>query len=391
MTIRSTWLFFTLILFFQVQAFGFEEQSRVAIETGGNRNLVIEGNPFIYKCFGALELPEFQNSTMRVEKAKASELYLITFRFKAEADVGLPVAENQAIDLERDKDGFYNVSILRPGLEGEVSLKLRLEAHGEQVLYEIRAPESGNYARLIPRMSDSQNRRLCLRNQVWAGVGGTIFMYDQTIPALEANAHFGSLTLGSYHLEGRWYPSHQVGFLVSYKSAPGVMGRGEVQDVEETNFRWNTMEIASQYRSPNWMIDYKKLLIYPYLRGAFQHHSIPRLGIDPQNRVFFEQLEMLDLALGFGVNIFTQKNYFFEAYLNAKHPIYENNGSITPDLMFDGGIGFGRHIKKNFVLGAYWYGHWDKFRYENSGQRDVNQGNIDFIFSNFDIRIGYLF
>lgn len=369
----------------------FEEQAALSVDVKGNREVYVDNNPFVHKCFGASELPPILSPQLNVDRDVQSGLYLITFQFRSESEAQLALAGSKSLPLKRDQSGRYNLSLLLPGVAGEVKTQLNFKTDGDLIRYELVAEIEGMRAAIRPLLSRTQSQQVCMKNQIWAGVGGSLFFYKQAVEAIEADAEFVSLSAGSYHLEGRLYPVPRWGLIASYKSAPGKMDAGQVTGVEETDFQWNILELATQYRDPQWLMDYKGLLIYPYLRSSVQQHSIPKIGIDPTNQVFFENLEFTDATLGLGANVFTEKHYFFEAYLNLKYPILARDLNLRPSLMFDGAIGVGKHLGKNVTAGAFWYGHSDRFRYQKANSRDPREGRIDFTFSNFDIRLGYLF
>lgn len=357
----------------------------------GNRRLLTKQNPFTKSCVGAKVLPTISTPTLRVDADVESGLYLVTFRFRSAAKVALKLSGDRVQPLARSQTGEYHLSLSRPPSDGTIRLDLVLEHLGENTEFQLTADEEGTSATLMPILSAVQHQNICIRNQIWAGIGTSMFSYKQNIPDRSASAEFTSYSEPSFHLEGRWYPLSWLGVIASYKNAPGEIKSGQVLNVEQTKFNWKIFEVAGQFRKPDWLIEKAGLLIYPYIRTGLQQHWMQRIGVDAGNNVFFQDYKLLDVALGSGVNVFTKNDYFFEVYMNYKFPINESNIAVTPTLMFDGAMGGGKQLSQNLVAGVFWYGHWDQYSYAAADTRDPSSGDIRFIFSNLDIRIGYLF
>lgn len=170
------------------------------------------------------------------------------------------------------------------------------------------------------------------------------------------------------------------------------MKAGKVEGVKSKEFAWTISEIATQYRETSWLTDWRGLIVYPYFRASFQHHSMPRISIDSNSNSYIENLRFGVASLGVGANIFTCRHYFLEAYLNYKKPILSETGEVRSNgVNLDGAIGVGKAFGENWSLGGYWYGHYDEISYSRPQSRDPNPGNLNFLFSNFDFRMGYLF
>lgn len=383
-------IFISFSLFFTA---AFAQSTPEAPKVGfkGNRRLLTKQNPFTRNCEGAKVLPTISTPNLRVDADVESGFYLVTFRFRSSAKVSLKLSGDRVQPLSRSQTGEYHLSLSRAPSGGSIQLDLILEHLGESTEFHLVADEEGTTATLMPVLSATQHQNICIRNQIWAGVGTSMFSYKQKIPDRDASAEFTSYSEPSFHLEGRWYPLSWVGVIASYKNAPGEIKSGQVLNVEQTKFNWKIFEVAGQFRKPDWLIEKAGLLVYPYIRTGLQQHWMQRIGVDAGNNVFFQDYKLLDVAFGSGVNIFTKNDYFFEVYMNYKFPISENNIAVTPTLMFDGAIGGGRQLSKNLVAGVFWYGHWDQYSYAAANTRDPSSGDIRFIFSNLDIRIGYLF
>lgn len=379
------------ILLFGFAVYAQDEPADTSSAFKGNRRFSIKQNPFTKNCEDMKKLPTISTPTLRVDADTESGLYLVTFRFRSAAKVSLKLSGDRVQPLTRSQSNEYHLSLSRPASGGSIQLDLILDYMGEITQYQLVADEEGSSASLTPVLSSTQYQSICIRNQIWVGLGSSMFSYKQNIPDKGASAKFTSFTDGSFHIEGRWYPSKWLGLLSSYKNAPGQIKKGQVLDVEETRFNWKIFEVAGQFRKPDWLIEKGGLLIYPYIRTGIQQHSIQRIGIGSGNSVFFQEYNLLDFALGSGLNIFTKDDYFFEIYLNYKFPVSERNISVSPNLMFDGAIGGGRQLSKDLVAGVFWYGHWDQYAYGSGNTRDASPGDIRFIFSNLDIRVGYLF
>jgi hypothetical protein len=118
---------------------------------------------------------------------------------------------------------------------------------------------------------------------------------------------------------------------------------------------------------------------------------IPRISIDAQNVVSIETIESLNASVGAGFNILDRTQYFAEMYMNYQIPVSVKSYKLTPKLIFDGSVGAGKMIGKNLSLGLFWYGQAHQFDYANPSGLDTNPGSINFIFSNVDLRLGWVF
>ncbi len=355
-------------------------------------------NPYIQSCLKNDPYPKFKSAIVRVDRDEDSQNYLVSFRFALEnyKKVFVRSASGHEQELHPETKGTFYLSLIIPAQtesnQGQLHLQLRLVSKkGQSYFYDLDTSVDQVVAQITPRFTREQREKVCLKNQIWIGGGGSYFSYKQNTDGLDVSASFDSVKLGSYDLDMKTYPTPNWGFLASYKSAPGLFDKGQVQGVQQSDFAWTIAEVGLQYRRNAWLITKEKYLAYPYVRASVQRHSMPRIGVDGSSQVFIENIENTQGSIGIGANIFTKANSFFEVYINYQFPVSEGDYSLSPKLEFDGAVGFGRALTEHLSFGAYWYGHFRHVRYENPSSLDPDPGEVNFLFSNFDLRLGWIF
>ena len=347
-------------------------------------------NPFVFDCHKAPESPHFISANLEVENGLTPKSFLSTFEFELEPSVKLYlVRENQKIEITRS-EGIFRFSILE-NLSDEVSPTL-IEAVKDDITYTYRIDLDleKQHADIVPQLLQPRSEIVCLKNQIWMGVGVSLFDYDQTITAPGTTVKFSTANAISSVLAAAIYPSPNWGFLASYRNAPGNIDAGAVQGVSNENFNWSTGEVAAEYRDSSWLRTGHGLGLYPYARFGFQQHSEPRVAIDPAGVGSLRTIQMTTVFAGVGTNVFDQEKYFFDFYVDYQAPLQVQGYSLAQTVILDAAMGLGRAFAPHWTFGTYASTQFHQFNYaENSGP-DQQPGKINFIYTNFDLRLGYL-
>lgn len=384
------WILFLNLFSFPVWAFDPSARFKALIVHSAGTDFL--SNPFIEKCFQSKELPLVTAPKIQVatDTEMGKNLYFVHFN-GADLRPKLVLGDGKKVDLEKSSDSLgYVFSLMKPITESEFTLQFEIQnPQKEYVLYNLHIGKTE--AQFIELLSEAQAQRVCIRNQVWFGFGMSAFSFDQKVEGIEAKSKFTSLTAGSLHLDLRYYPNSQWGILGSYKSAPGKIKTTESTLIDSNQFRWNIYEVAFQWRNQNWMNRWKQVLVYPYLRGSYQGHQMPRIFIDEVGDSTLDSIQLHQATVGVGANIFDRKSRFFEAYLNLKHPFSSQGQTTRSGIHLDGGIGVGTVIQKRINVGLFWYGHYDQYQYSVLKNGTENTGQTTLIFSNLDLKLGLSF
>lgn len=340
----------------------------------------------------AKDLPRLSTPKVQIATDESTHQNLFTVDFNGSGlDPLLVLSETDQVPLEKtsDRSGFI-LSLVKPDSEKSFSLRFEIKnANGEYIQYILQIDESQAFFHEI--LSDDQARRICIKNQFWIGMGLSVLSYDQKVQDLDASSKFSAVTPGSSHVDFRYYLNSQWGFLGTYKTAPGKIKTDSNSTLSSPNFNRKIFEVAFQWRSYGWMTQWKNMLFYPYLRGGYQMHEIPRIFIDDAGGSTLGSFRMNQAALGAGLNIFDRNKMFYEIYMNWKQPLNSEGQTITPGLHFDGAMGLGRSFGRSFAVGAFWHGHYDKFKYSTQQNGFENKGDTTLIFSNLDLKLGWIF
>lgn len=367
------------------------EKKLIKLSQKKDVTLTFNENPFIRKCGGIEELPQFEMVRATLEEGEGSEVKTLAaqFRLKKDSPVSLKVAD-QVIPMEKDSSNTYHFILVEDPSKPRSQAMLVISGK-EPVQYNLSFDSKTSTASLTPELTYDQKKRICLKNQAWLGLGMSAFIYDQSIASNDVSAKFTSLAPGSFQADIRKYATESWGFLLNYINAVGTVDRGGVEGMRDTSFNWSILGVATQYRRPTWLVESGNFIIYPYARLGLQQHALSRLAVDSLENKTFEKLNLTNGFIGAGVSVFDRKKYFFEAFLDYQIPLNAQGYAISRPLMVDGAIGIGRALTDKLVVGAYWHGHAHNFDYQAKSGADTHPGNVRIIFSNLDFRLGIIF
>jgi len=386
----SKWIF--LLLLPATPAIAFNPTAKFKAIYVRNPGIEFLQNPFIEKCFLSKDLPQISTPKVQVatDNETAQNLYTIDFN-GSDLEPRLVLQDGEKVELEKssDKKGFI-LSLLRPLGENKLSLKFEIKNSGDEYI-EYSLEIDNQSARFQEHLTNEQAQRICIRNQLWIGIGMSALSYDQKIEGIDASSKFTAVTPGSYHVDFRYYLNSQFGFLGSYKFSPGKIKSNAASSIDSVSFNRTISEVAFQWRSYDWLKRWRRHLIYPYLRGSYQIHDIPRIFVDDVGDSTLGTFRTNQISVGAGVNVFNQGSFFYEAYLNLKYPTATTGINLTPSLHFDGAIGLGKSVGRNLNFGLFWHGHYDKFKYSTTRNGFENIGSTTVIFSNIDLKLGWTF
>jgi hypothetical protein len=371
-------------------------------------------NPFLLDCRNLLNTspllagvvqihassdPEFSSVLYMGLKLKPGYAAYMTdgkVHFKENGKYETTRFSNEDIELKADENGIAAITIPYSHDENgmRIPMVFRLPDGARFSAYmQVKIIDEENLqAFLVPVVTIENQKGLCLKSQAWLGIGGSFFSYDQHIPESSTNAKFSSLTPLSISAELKYFATTSWAFIASYKSAPGQMKSGAASTtIPAKTFKWDILQLEAQYRPYNSVFAHNEWTFYPFVKFGAQDHQIPRLAIDDNDIASMETIHLTNAHIGLGLNAVDKSNYFLETYLNYQTKVSSTGYTVNPEFMIDGSIGAGKMLTKNIALGLFWYGQWHQLHYRANSGIDQKSGKIQYLFSNFDVRIGWIF
>lgn len=334
------------------------------------------------------------NIRMRLKPKVSMKVIGGNIDFRKDGSFDVIRYNDQDIQLESDAKGIISFSIQYENSTEQVRLPMEFTypdgrnqvAYLQLDLKQDLQPKTT----LIPITNMDMQKGLCLRSQIWLGTGISAFSFNQSIPVYDAQAKFISITPLSISAEIKYFAAPTWALVAGYKSAPGKMNAGAVANVQSTQFRWDILMTELQYRPYGTVSTWGEWTLYPFAKLGLQNHSIPKLSIDDNGLVSFDSISLTNMHAGLGLNMVDKSKYFLETFLNYQMKMKSSNYDISPKMMIDGSIGGGKMLSRQMAIGLFWYGQWHQLSYAQATNAN-NQGNVDYFFSNFDLRLGWIF
>lgn len=363
-------------------------------------------SPYYRRCIEFEEPPKVEWQRLELVPDSKGKSYLVRLRGKVPSGtriffrgdsifVGTSVLRPIRLGLdqeaiETDPKGNFDVQVqlsLRDRLTA-IPIELRKEEmkNGRPYVLRLIKVKAGVRAEMVPILTPTMRAQLCPVNRFLFGVGVTFFPYEQI--GEEFDAVFTSVQAGSISADVRAWMNPRWGGQLTFKSAPGQLASAE-SSIPSQTFRWNVTQADVLYR-PGRVFPFRGYYVDPYLQAGAQMHTYPLILSVSDVDLRFQEVGMTNVRLGLGAMVST-RNWLYEFYFGLQHPLSTTGIGVSSPVMFDGGVGLAYNkVGSRFQYGINWYGQWHQYRYQNP-ELASDQGNLKFIFSNLEGRIGISF
>lgn len=226
-----------------------------------------------------------------------------------------------------------------------------------------------------------------------AGVGIDYLSFSQS-GSETRRLNFASINTGSYSPRFGVIQDKGWGGEFSFASFPSKV---QAQTLAGANprYQWQVAKIEIFHSSPtNWLENESGRF---RARCGVQSHRLPYANVNSTNSITMKEKEIMFGSAGVSY-LFRIGRWQPQVDLNYSLPLgqkkaRENNIQLQPLVTFDGSVGLSYQFSSGLELGAYWYGHWQDYKYkmysEATGLPDA--GTSKYLFSNIEYRIGYIF
>lgn len=227
------------------------------------------------------------------------------------------------------------------------------------------------------------------RFQVWLGIAAYQQNFSQTGEGLES-ASFGKFTAPAWAVGARFNINDQSSLAFEYQKLPGEVVAGASSQLDTKNYLWKS--ILGEYQH---VFAEKGKIKYRGLAGL-QVHQLPFINANEDGTTSLFENEMNNFSLGAAVNyrvdVNTQYEFLmrYQSILQSKS-LADGNFQATPNLIFDGSLGFNHRLQGGTFLGVYWFGQFQSIKYNFEKTGGDSSGTLTFFNSSLQLRIGYDF
>lgn len=318
---------------------------------------------------------KYELSLPNLNKDYIEKVNFVAVNSEILSDPTIEVAEYEFQEIPFDQPLTLEKSDLTTILLIRLSIKETSKSQSGQEYLLLKRQKNGFYTVAKKFISDNQ-RSLCRKPTLSIGGALGFLSFKQIVTGVN-EVEFVKMSQGlSFDYQAAI--SAKSGMSINGEIASGKLNSGYIQN---TQFNWLIMGGHYIYNfEPS-----QKFSGYIYPSGwlGLQLHQLPFFFTESQV-LKTETQNLINLSIGGSGLINIRKGYTFEPSFHIQYPLSASIKGST--ISFNGGLLLRKHLSASSFLGLNWHGQYFDF---NNG--DAKYGKITYIFSNFDLRYGYIF
>lgn len=232
---------------------------------------------------------------------------------------------------------------------------------------------------------------------VWIGAGVSLTLFNENLTGYSSGS-FGSIDSPQIFIRTGGFFTDESGFDLIYNETPGRLTNETGGTSKIDTFKWKTFSLEYIYvhKDAFALFGYQSDLYYRY--GLQTHEFVTIIPESTNSSNLLPKSTMINNAsLGLACHIRTQKRARAEILMHYQYPLSSltsnpnNRYSVTPNLSFDGSLGYIFELNEHLSLGSYWFGQWQDFRFRYRQGNESYDGTQQLFNSTIDVRVGYEF